>query len=101
MADGSVGTSCQAFDDSAPRNRAAGALAMLLALTLAVRSFAYGTRKEKKTDATAPQKLATKFEIDTSKLVWPGPPSIARVRYLNCFAGMKIDYTPQSKWSAP
>src|SRR5215467_8395935 len=78
------------------KHGAAAMLAMLLALTLATPSFADGDKKKKKkADATAQQKPAPKFEIDPSKLVWPSPPSIARVRYLNYFAGMKIDYTAQ------
>ncbi len=73
-------------------------LAILLTLTLAVPTFAGGDKKKKKkTDAADQQKPAPKVEIDTSKLVWPSPPSIARVRYLNYFAGMKIDYTPPPK----
>jgi DNA-binding beta-propeller fold protein YncE len=71
---------------------------MLLALMLATPTFADGDKKKKKKgDTTSEQKQAPKVQIDTSKLVWPSPPSIARVRYLNYFAGMKIDHTPQSK----
>lgn len=76
---------------------AAGLLMMLLALMLAGSSFAAGDKKKKKKAESTEQKPASKVEIDTSKLVWPSPPSIARVRYLNYFAGMKIDYTPQPK----
>lgn len=65
---------------------------LLLVLGLASPVFVYGSKK-KKADA-APQPTAPKVEIDTSKLVWPSPPNIARVRYLNYYAGMKIDYTP-------
>lgn len=28
--------------------------------------------------------------LDTSKIVWPNPPAIARIRYLNYFAGEKV-----------
>lgn len=80
------------------KHQIAALLAMLLALALAVPTFADGDKKKKKkADSSAHQKPAPKFEIDTAKLVWPSPPSIARVRYLNYFAGMKIDYTPQPK----
>ena len=75
----------------------AGLLMILLALTLAVPSFAAGDKKKKKKADSTERKPGPKVEIDTSKLVWPSPPSIARVRYLNYFAGMKIDYTPQPK----
>lgn len=76
---------------------AVGWLVLLLALTLAVPSFADGDKKKKKKADSTDQKAAPKVLIDTSKLVWPSPPSITRVRYLNYFAGMKIDYTPQPK----
>jgi len=72
--------------------RAQAALVILLALGLASPICVYGSKK-KKADTT-PQPAAPKVEIDTSKLVWPSPPDIARVRYLNYYAGMKIDYTP-------
>ena len=72
--------------------RAQAALLILLALGLASPVSVHGSKK-KKAD-TAPQPAAPKAEIDTSKLVWPSPPNIARVRYLNYYAGMKIDYTP-------
>jgi hypothetical protein len=76
----------------------AAIVATLLALTLAMPSFADGDKKKKKkSDATSQQKVEPKVQIDTSKLVWPSPPSIPRVRYLNYFAGMKIDYTAQTK----
>ena len=80
------------------KHQIAALLAMLLSLALAAPSFADGDKKKKKKrDATTEQKPAPKVQIDASKLVWPSPPSIARVRYLNYFAGMKIDYTPQPK----
>jgi len=72
--------------------RTLAALVILLALGLASPIFVYGGKK-KKADAT-PQAAAPKPQIDTSKLVWPNPPNIARVRWLNYYAGMKIDYTP-------
>jgi DNA-binding beta-propeller fold protein YncE len=59
----------------------------------------YGGDKDKKkkkdqpTEPTGPQGEP----VDLSKLVWPNPPNIARVRWLNYFAGMKIDYTPPAK----
>jgi len=72
--------------------RMLAALAILLAVGLASPVSMYGGKK-KKVDAT-PQAAAPKPQIDTSKLVWPNPPNIARVRWLNYYAGMKIDYTP-------
>jgi len=71
-------------------------LAMLLWLTILALVFAspaFG-KKKKKAEAEE-QPAAEKPEFDISKLVWPSPPSIARVRYLAYFAGMKIDYMQQ------
>src|SRR5271157_1565573 len=80
------------------RNKAAMAIVILLALLLAspLSTFA-DQKKKKKDDANTEQPAAPKPQIDTSKLVWPSPPSIARVRYLDYFAGEKIDYTPAPK----
>jgi sugar lactone lactonase YvrE len=66
-----------------------------LALGLAAAVSVYGSdKKKKKTDE--PPAAPARPQFDISKLVWPSPPNIARVRYLNYFAGMKIDYTPAS-----
>jgi len=74
------------------------ALAMLLALTMASSVFAGGGKsKKKQADASTQQQARPKVQIDPSKLVWPSPPSIPRVRYLNYYAGMKFDYTAQPK----
>ncbi len=81
-------------------NKAAMAIAVLLALLLAspLSTFADKQKKKKKKGhANTEQPAAPKPQIDTSKLVWPSPPSIARVRYLSYFAGEKIDYTPAPK----
>jgi len=72
--------------------RVLATLVVLLALGLASPVSVYGSKK-KKAEATQPA-AAPNVQIDTSKLVWPSPPNIARVRYLNYYAGMKIDYTP-------
>jgi DNA-binding beta-propeller fold protein YncE len=78
--------------------RSEAAVAILLALLLATPLSTFGDKKKKKKDdANAEQPAAAKPEIDTTKLVWPSPPSIARVRYLSYFAGEKIDYTSAPK----
>ncbi len=74
-------------------SRTLAALVILLVLGLASPVSVYGGKK-KKADAPAQPAPAPNAGIDTSKLVWPNPPNIARVRYLNYYAGMKIDYTP-------
>ncbi len=69
------------------------ALFLLLAIALALPMALQGSDKKKKTAAAPPPEQA-KFSIDTSKLVWPNPPNIARVKWLDYYAGMKIDRTP-------
>ena len=69
---------------------------MLLLLALAfVLPFSSSAEKNKKT-TTATETAAgpRKFSFDPTKLVWPSPPNIARVRWLDYFAGAKVDYTP-------
>ncbi len=73
--------------------RALVSLVLLLALGLALPVSTFGSDKKKKA-APPPPAEAPKLDIDTSKLVWPNPPNIARVRWLNYFTGMKIDRTP-------
>jgi len=73
-------------------------VALLLALALALLSplSAYADKK-KKTDTTAtPDAGPRKFGFDPTKLVWPAPPNIGRVHWLDYFAGTKIDYTPEA-----
>ncbi len=71
------------------------AVLLLLALSLAFPFSAGADKKKKKTDTdAAPAVGPRKFPFDTTKLVWPSPPNVARVRWLDYFAGSKIDYTP-------
>lgn len=64
------------------------ALAVLLALVLATPSFVFGSKKKKE---AAPQpQVSVLQQIDTSKIVWPEPPNITRIKYLNYFAGEKL-----------
>lgn len=71
---------------------AAAALCALLALPL----HAEKKTKTKKTDTPAAASGPRKFPFDPKTLVWPSPPNIARVHWLDYFAGMKIDYTPDT-----
>jgi sugar lactone lactonase YvrE len=72
---------------------ASGVLIILLAVGVGSPTQAYGGSK-KKTETPAPAADTPKLDIDKSKLVWPNPPNIARVRWLDYYAGMKIDRTP-------
>lgn len=68
-------------------------LVVLLAMALASPMALQGSDKNKKKTDTPPPEPA-KLDIDPSKLVWPNPPNIARVKWLNYYTGMKIDRTP-------
>jgi len=73
--------------------RKAIAVVLLLALGAAL-PFAARADKKKKTDATpAADTGPRKFSFDPTKLVWPSPPNIARVHWVDYFAGEKIDYS--------
>lgn len=64
------------------------AVTILIILGLLCCSFALASDKDKKKDAPPPKSLMDM--IDKSKIVWPQPPNIARVRYLDYFAGEKL-----------
>jgi len=76
---------------------------VLLMVLLMASSVAFGDKK-KKDDKQPPEKKVSLYDvIDKSKVVWPQPPNIARVRYLDYFAGQKLpDFAqttkPKSNW---
>src|SRR5579863_698917 len=91
------------FHSIRTRNRVAAALA--LAAVIAFPLTAGAAKKNKKTDAAAAAETGPrKFPFDPTKLVWPSPPNVARIHWLNYFAGAKIDYTaatstkPKASW---
>lgn len=67
--------------------------AVVLALALPRAVQAGDNKKKKQATATQPSPAEKKPKFDPSKLVWPQPPEIPRIRYMDYFAGMKIDYT--------
>jgi DNA-binding beta-propeller fold protein YncE len=76
------------------RGKTVMALAVVLMVALASPVAVYAGKK-KTAAAAAEQKsgpMVDLSKIDISKLVWPQPPSIPRVRYTAYYAGMKIDY---------
>ena len=82
-------------------------LAALLLVPIGMSLPAGAAAKKKKTAAAsvAPAEAGPrKFPFDPKKLVWPSPPNIARVRWLDYFAGEKVDYTaaaaakPKATW---
>jgi sugar lactone lactonase YvrE len=78
------------------RNRNWVAVLVMLSVGLMFPSTA-GADKKKKAEAPAPEVGPRKFAFDPTKLVWPSPPNIGRIRWVDYFAGAKIDYTPAAK----
>src|SRR5271165_1895271 len=70
------------------------AATLLLALGFAYPHFANADKKKKSDTTVAPAAGPRKFPFDPKTLVWPSPPNIARVHWVDYFAGSKIDYTP-------
>jgi DNA-binding beta-propeller fold protein YncE len=70
------------------------ALLLIAALGIATPFAASASSKKKTTtDTTQTSNGPRKFNFDPKKLVWPNPPDIARVRWVDYFAGAKIDYS--------
>ena len=84
------------------RTRKPLALAALLALGVMVLlgqmvPWAHAAVKKKSRPVAAPSAQPAgprSFPFDPKKLAWPSPPNVARVRWMDYFAGAKIDYTP-------
>src|SRR5580658_4214710 len=81
------------------------ALLLIAAVGIALPFAAHASSKKKTTtDTTQPADGPRKFKFDPKKLVWPSPPNVARVRWLDYFAGSKIDYStpanskPKQTW---
>jgi sugar lactone lactonase YvrE len=69
------------------------ATALLLALGLAYPLSGHADKK-KKADPAAPEAGPRKFPFDPTKLVWPAAPNVARIHWMDYFAGEKIEYEP-------
>jgi len=81
------------------RMRSALRLVMLIAVCAALPVVTHADKK-KKVQTAVPEVGPRKFNFDPTKLVWPSPPNIARVKWLSYFAGQKIDYTQTAKSKA-
>jgi DNA-binding beta-propeller fold protein YncE len=81
--------------DSAIGHRAMAMLLVLIGLAFAFSPAAYG-HKKKQVSKAAPQQ-PKEIKLDISKLVWPSPPNIARLKFLDFYAGMKIDRSVAKK----
>jgi DNA-binding beta-propeller fold protein YncE len=77
---------------------------MLFSACMSLPKPAHADKKKKADTAAAPEVGPRKFPFDPTKLVWPSPPNTARVRWLDYFAGSKIDYSqaatakPKASW---
>lgn len=71
------------------------ALLCLVLLALAPIPMSARDKKKKKEDAKTTQPAAA--PLDLSKLVWPGPPNIGRIRYVTYFAGQKFEAVTEKK----
>ena len=86
------------FLSSSIRIRKVLVLLLLIAVCALVPTASHADKKKKKAETAAvPQLGPRKFNFDATKLVWPSPPNIARIKWLNYFAGEKIDYTQTDK----
>src|SRR5438876_202249 len=77
---------------------------MILVLILAIGTQSPLFARKKKQEAAAPSQTL-RARQDTSQLVWPGPPNIGRVEYVQYFSGQKIDMSvaeepkkPKQSW---
>jgi len=91
--------------DSARERRAAVLLVILFGMVCAFSPATYGNKK-KQASAPAPnaqQGLKPDLsKVDVSKLVWPSPPNVARIKYVAYYAGMKIEQpAPGAKKQKP
>ncbi|UWZ85415.1 SMP-30/gluconolactonase/LRE family protein [Occallatibacter riparius] len=79
------------------RTRRSAILLLLAALALII-PFTARAEKKKKANAASPAVVEgpRKFPFDPKKLAWPSPPNVARIKWLDYFAGSKIDYSAQT-----
>jgi hypothetical protein len=80
------------FSESSKTKRKRIWAALVLATVCAVALPASGDKK-KKPPAAPEQQMPKRVNFDISKIVWPSPPEIARVRFLQQFTGEKIDFS--------
>ena len=71
--------------------------ALIATLVLSMLSPVLMQAKKKKPVPDKTTKEEMKVQVDTSKLVWPEPPNLPRIRYTSYFAGMKFENTSEDK----
>jgi DNA-binding beta-propeller fold protein YncE len=75
------------------------ALICALAILFAGTASLEAKDKKKRAPAEAPKKNLLEL-LDYSKIVWPNPPAITRIKYLSYFSGEKRDLTPKQQKSS-
>ena len=76
--------------------RKAGAAVLAIAFSVLFLTGLAFCDKKKKKDADKPKPNLMDI-LDLSKIVWPNPPAIARIRYLNYFCSQKPPDAPETK----
>src|SRR5215469_3619932 len=82
------------------RIRKSMALLLLLGLSVALPLSSYA-KKKKAAQAPAAEVGPRKFPFDPKTLVWPAPPNVARIHWINYFAGAKVDYSTDTATAKP
>jgi sugar lactone lactonase YvrE len=82
---------------TAQKSRTGKYAAALLCMVLLALAPISTSAKDKKKNAEPAKPAQPSPQIDTSSLVWPGPPNIGRIRYLNYFAGQKLEVVEKGK----
>lgn len=71
---------------------------VLLVMVLAVPAYLLADKKRTTTEApTKPGDQRSTVYFDVSKIVWPNPPAITRIKFLQLFTGEKIDQSLYQK----
>jgi DNA-binding beta-propeller fold protein YncE len=82
-------------------HRKTGAAVVAIAMTVMFLTTAAFCEKKKKKDLTDKPKPSLMDMLDLSKIVWPNPPAITRIRYMNYFCSQKppeARETKKAKW---
>ena len=69
-------------------------------MLLATIPAAGGKKKQGSTSPTPPKPQDQKIAFDLSRIVWPNPPAVARIRWMKQFTGEKIDAAAAKKIAA-
>src|SRR5215469_14710186 len=76
-------------------------VAVMLVVGMSVALPLCSGAKKKKAAPAAVETGPRKFPFDPKKLAWPSPPNIARIHWMNYFAGAKVDYANDTTASKP